>query len=135
MLLRVCQKKLIEENQFEKAFEVLEESRESVSLEHWTVDFPAVQMAELYFATGKIDEGKNYTQSVLCNLNQWLDYYTSMEDYYFDRIFNDFRYKLFLYQELIKSLDKKAPEDWLKSIKSNYMKYAEILNSKYQFKQ
>ncbi len=120
-------KKLVEQGQVKKAFEVLEESRKSISLDHWMIDLPAVQMTGIYFEAGKNEPGMEYTQSVLNNLKQWLDYYISMDAYYFNRVFTDFRYKLYLYQELINSIDGHAPEEWIKEIKSDFLEYAEIL--------
>ena len=121
--------KLIEENQPEKAFEVLEKSRKSVSFNHWTVDYPAVKMAGLYFASGKTEDGKVYTQTVITNLKQWLDYYISMDNHFFNLVFEDFRYKLYMYQKLLNSIGDNAPKEWLDGLKSDFLKYAKQLKN------
>ncbi|HCR90645.1 MAG TPA: hypothetical protein DIW50_09350 [Prolixibacteraceae bacterium] len=120
--------KLVEENQPEKAFEVLKKSRKTISFSHWPVDYPAVEMAGLYFDSGKTEDGKVYTQAVLSNLKQWLDYYISMDEYHSNRVFDDFRYKLYLYQELLNSIGDNAPKSYMDRLKSDFVKYTESQN-------
>ena len=122
-------KKLVEEEQFRKAFDVLETSRLSVTFDHWAIDYAAVKMAALYFKAGKTEDGLNYANSVANGLTQWFDYYLPMDDFYKNQVFDDFRYKLFLYQEMLKSLDGLAPEDFLKDHKSEFLEYAKTLSN------
>lgn len=122
-------KNLVDEGQMQKAFDTLEMSRVSVTFDHWAIDYAAVQMAGLYFKTGETDRGLNYTKAVANGLKQWLEYYISMDDYQFNRVADDFRYKLFLYQEMLKSLDGNAPEDYFKELNTQFLQYAEKIKS------
>ncbi len=71
--------KLIEQNQADKAIEVLDKSRELLPNEVISYDYIALLMAENYLKLGKREIAMNMMEEIHIRLTQELDYYNSIK--------------------------------------------------------
>ena len=100
------------EHQPEKALEVLERARRTVSLDLWPVDYQSVLMAGLYAKNGQPQSGEARIRELARSLEEWLSYYASFSPQQKASIQEEAGYQLALYGELIsQSAQTLSPEE------------------------
>lgn len=118
---------LAQEGQLNKAAQAIETGKKTIPFSHWSVDFSSVRIAKLYFQLNRPDAAQAYCEQVAEQLRQWLNYYCSLDKRFAKRTAYDFRYKLYLFRELIEQTEGKCPKAWTEKANSDFMKYAENL--------
>ncbi len=110
-------KKLTDENQPEKALEVLEKANKTISLRNWTVDYQSILMAGLYVRNGQKQLGEKRFQELALSLEEWMNYYATFLPQQKKNIQDEAGYKISLFDELIRQAADTLAEPELKNMK------------------
>lgn len=118
---------LYEEGKSTEAYQALEQCRKTVPFAHWSVDFSSIQMAKLYFQVNQTKQAEMFCTEVANQLQQWLEYYYSLDTRFMNRAGYDFRYKLYLFRELITQTEGLCSNEWTEKASLHFMNYAKKL--------
>jgi hypothetical protein len=119
--------KLTDENKSKKALEVLEKAHQTISLQHWPVDYQSVLMAGLYAPNGEKQLGATRFTELAKSLEGWLGYFASFPSNERKMINDEAGYDLFIYNSLIKQAEGTLASAELKRINESLEKYARKL--------
>lgn len=120
-------KKLTEEHQTEKAIEVLNKADQTITLQHWPVDYQSILMAGLYAANGNKQQYKSRVKKLSASLEEWLTYYSGFATNQKYSIRDEAGYQLSLYNELINQSADTFPKIELIAMKEKLINFAKKL--------
>jgi hypothetical protein len=118
---------LTQENNSQKAMEVLKKAEQVVNLKLWPVDYQTILMAGLYAPNGQKTLGEVRIKELSHSLEEWLSYYASFPPEQKASIQEEAGYQLALYGELIKQAQGTLSEKEITQLKENLMTYAQKL--------
>lgn len=120
-------KALTDENQSEKAIEVLKKADRTITLNHWPVDYQSVLMAGLYAANGDLQHYRIRVNELAESMEERLTYYSGFEANQKMSIRDEAGYQLSLYNELINQAKDTFPKNELLAMNEKLMNFAREL--------
>lgn len=117
---------LIEENQLEKAEEILDLSLEKMPVNkfgHYSMLFSYI---DLYYTLQKPEKAQKLTQELKEVMQQKLTYYSQFNENNIESVFDEIERNLLMYDQIVKTATRFDTEEYANNLKNEYISYIKL---------
>jgi len=119
---------LIEENQLEKAEEILDISIEKMPVHKFGHYSMLISYLDLYYRLDKNEKARKLASELKTVLQENLIYYSQYDEYEIESVFTEVERSLLMYDQIVKTAIRFDDETYATSIKDEYVEYLKLFD-------
>jgi len=119
---------LINENQLEKAEEILDISLEKMPVHKFGHYSMLISYIDLYYSINKPEKARKLTSELKVALQENLTYYSQFDEYEIEAVFTEVERSLLMYDQIVKTTIRFDDENFATSIKDEYVEYLKLFD-------
>ncbi len=121
-------KTLIEENQLEKAEEILDISLEKMPVHKFGHYSMLISYIDLYYNLDKSEKAQKLASELKTVLQENLTYYSQFDEYEIESVFNQVERSLLMYDQIVKTTIRFDSEEYATAVKDEYIEYLKLFD-------
>ena len=119
---------LIEENQLEKAEEILDISLEKMPVHKFGHYSMLISYIDLYYQLDKKEKARKLAVDLKKAMQENLSYYSQYDEYEIEAVFTEVERSLLMYDQIIKTTIRFDDEEYATSVRDEYVSYLKLFD-------